>query len=468
MNAGKLIRAAAGRKRLCDCLFDKQQEVDACEDRLIATLTPRRAGKTLLICVMLLDRASKTKDGQYLYVGLTRPSAKRIAWRILKQLNRDYHLGAHFLESELAVQLPSGAQLWLLGADQENWIDRIYGSYYNDVAVDEAGSFAINLRKVIYDVLKPCCADKRGRIYMTGTPQDATNTFFYEVTRPELARREPGWRVFTWSTLDNPFMREQWEEEMRELHKQNPRIEHTPGFRRHYLGQWVKQREGNVYLFDELTNVVTRTPDLGGFKFILGLDFGWDDAQAFVVGAWSPRDPCWYALEAYKEKGMTLDRAAARIRDYQAKYPGLTIIGDPARKQLLMELVERFRLPVGLAPKEEKHAWIELANTDMVLGKIKAVQGPCEQLIDEITDLKKFYKNPDGSGDWEEHPKQANDCCDCMLYAWRWARHWQYQEQPKGPQAGTPAAADAEAQRMLEDEMEKARMKKEKRSWWRR
>jgi hypothetical protein len=51
----------------------------------------------------------------------------------------------------------------------------------------------------------------------------------------------------------------------------------------HYRGQWVTDLKGNVYLYTR-NNSIARVPDaVVGYQTILGIDFGWDDAQAFVA-----------------------------------------------------------------------------------------------------------------------------------------------------------------------------------------
>lgn len=464
--ARRHANAVAAVAALYSAMFAEQRVVARCSAPKIAVLTPRRAGKTRLICTIFLADAIKKVDGQYLYLALTRPSAKRIAWSIFKSLNREFKLGCKFLEADLCVVTPSGSRIYLLGVDQANWVDRVFGMYLDAAAIDEAASYQIDIEKFIKDVLKPCLADRRGQVYMVGTPQDNIHCFFFDVTRPEEEKREPGWEVFTWSTLDNPYMKDQWEQEIAEQKAINPAIEVTPGFRRHYLGQWVVERINNVYLYDEMTNEVRAAPPRHPEdRYTLGLDFGWDDAQAFVVGLYNPTSPTFYALEAYKEPHMTLDKAAERVRAYQEKYPGIRIVGDPARKQLMMELVVRFSLPIDVAEKTEKHAIIELFNTDLVLGKTKLVMPECTQLKREITTLTKLYKFRDNTGKWEEHPKQPNDCCDCLLYAWRDARHYLFQERPRGPDAGTPEYFNMMASKMEEQEMKRAQSRKG-RSWW--
>jgi hypothetical protein len=351
--------------------------------------------------------------------------------------------------------------------DQVNWIERLYGLYLDLAVIDEAASYQIDIRKLISDVLRPSTADRRGKIVLIGTPQDNINCYFYDVTRPEVDKREPGWDVHTWSTYDNPGMREQWTIEIKELRAKNPNIELTPGFRRHYMGQWVVERINNVYMFDRAANLVREAPQPHvEDRFTLGIDFGWDDAQAFSVGLYNPNYPVFYVLESWKQRHMTLDKAAQRVVAYQQKYPRLRIVGDPARKQLMMELVVRFHIPVEVAEKHEKQAVIELFNTDLILGKTKFVEGACAPLVEEMENLVKAFENADGTGKWKEHPKQPNDCCDTVLYAWRDARHFLWKEKPPAPEKGTPEYFNAIADRMLEQELEQFNRRKN-RDWWR-
>ena len=58
-----------------------------------------------------------------------------------------------------------------------------------------------------------------------------------------------GWSGHRWSALDNPYIRENWLQEIADLKAANPRIEETPLFQQHYLGRWVIDDSRLVYRY---------------------------------------------------------------------------------------------------------------------------------------------------------------------------------------------------------------------------
>jgi len=81
------------------------------------------------------------------------------------------------------------------------------------VVIDEAQAFGIDLRQLVYGVLKPAVADYRGTIVLTGTPGNLIKGLFFDVTNG----REAGWSGHRWTTYDNPYMAEQWAGEIADL-----------------------------------------------------------------------------------------------------------------------------------------------------------------------------------------------------------------------------------------------------------
>lgn len=478
-------------------LFAAQRQVVDHPARLKAVLTPRRAGKTMMACAWLLSEAKKHPGAKLLYVALTRPNAKDIAWEMFKVLDKRYRLGAHFQKSELEITLPNGAKILLRGADQENWIKKLEGQEFLLIIVDESGLYEISVRNLVYDSLKPMVDSCGGTLVLIGRPGIVKIGLFWDITRPDKRKEAKGadgawvvtdkkgastWAVFNWSTLDNPHVAERWRKEIEDKIRINPDIVHDPGFRRNYLGEWADGGEGMVYSFSE-ANIIESYEPMGGDEFGCTFDCGWDDAQAFMVGCWNPRRAELVILESFKKQHMPLNTppndpenqgAIQRMESYQRRYPGLRMWGDPAKKQLFMEFANRFGQCVNPAQKEEKHDNIELMNNDWTLRKILVVRATNQQFIDEVQALKKHIEKQiadaalggeERPGDWKEHPRLANDLCDCGLYLWRHSMHYRFEEPEEHPKPGTPEALEAEIAAHWESERQKA-AERQQHEWW--
>ena len=448
-----------------------------------AVLTPRRAGKTEMACAWILDWAIKYPGRKFLYVALTRPNAKDIAWLIFKRLFEKYELGNMadcFHESALEIHLPNGSIVMLRGADQPQWVSRLEGQEFKLVIIDEAAQFSLNIRPLVYNSIAPMIA-KEGTVCLISRPGDVKFGLFFELTCDENRARpqEEGggwsfvdkkggrtWQVFNWSTFDNPFMAEAWRKEIKEQLDNNPALASDPRFRRHYFGEWAEDSDKNVYAFDEGRNIVEEWVPMDGDCFGASTDFGWNDAQAFCVGCWNQRRPDFIILESFSKPEFPLKDTLATMESYQHRYPGLLMWGDPARKQLYMEMAIRFGEGgvVNPAEKSEKQDFQKLFNNDMLLGRTKIVRATNEQMIDEMKKLKKVIKE---DGTWIEHPRQPNDLCDVALYTWRQSMHFRYRDEVKGPAPGTPEHSDMVAKQIWEQEAAK-RAANQRREWWRK
>ena len=77
----------------------------------------RRAGKTHLAAVGLVDAAVKFPGTLVPYITLSIKNARRILWTTLRQLEGRYAMGMEFLENALTVKFPNGSQIILGGGE---------------------------------------------------------------------------------------------------------------------------------------------------------------------------------------------------------------------------------------------------------------------------------------------------------------------------------------------------------------
>jgi hypothetical protein len=229
-----------------DPSFPAQSAFIEDQAKLKVVLCTRRSGKSYGAGLYLYCEAYETPGVSCLYIALTRDSAKKIMWKdVLKPINRKLGLGTRFNETELTATLPNGSIIYVLGVDStEEEKKKLLGQKYKLVVIDEAASFTIDLNELVYGVLKPAVTDYRGTICMIGMPGNLKKGLFFELTNgqdPGIAGTwsKMGWSGHRWSALDNPYIRENWLQEIADLKAANPRIEETPLFQQHYLGRWV-------------------------------------------------------------------------------------------------------------------------------------------------------------------------------------------------------------------------------------
>lgn len=415
--------------------------------RMKALLCTRRAGKSYAAGLMLLEAAYKNPNVSCLYVALTRASAKRIMWKdVLKTIDREQGLNCRFNETELSVTLPNGSIIYLLGMDaDEQEKEKALGQKFKAVAVDEAASYNVDLNEIVYGILKPATADYRGTIAMIGTPGNMKRGLFYELTKgqnPGEAGQwtKDGWSCYRWTAFENPKVADQWKAEIEDLRLANPLIEETPLFQQHYLGKWVVNTTNLVYRFNDEKNVFDELPKLGlggRWRYVLGIDLGFNDPTAWVVCAYHDFDRTLYVLGAHKKERCDITEVADQTRKLMGRFEFDRIIIDNANKQAVEEMRRRHDIPLTAAEKTGKSDFIELMNADFVSGWIKLHRKAAAPLIDEygllIWDERSQRR--------EEHPAAPNHCADAALYAWRHCYQWLADaRQPNGLRYGREEA----------------------------
>jgi hypothetical protein len=466
----KLERLKSGiRPAFCDPAFPEQTAFIRDQNRFKVAFCTRRAGKSLGSVDWLIDGAHDSPGSDSLFLGLTRESTRRAAWKNgVKLSDKRFRLGGRFNETELSYALKNGSSITLLGMDADpKQMDKVLGGKLKRVVIDEAGSFNIDLTALIFEKLKPALADLRGEIALIGTPTNLKRGPFYELTKGQNASipgrwLKDGWSCHRWSALQNPYMQAQWEEDIAQLKAQTPNIEEVPWFIQQYLGRWVIDTSKLVYRYLEGRNDFRELPrfvgDRGRWHYVLAVDLGYDpDPSSFTVCAYHDFDPTLYILESDKETRLDVTDVANRTKAMRIRYDFDAMVVDNANKQAVEELKRRHDLPFVAADKTGKADFIEIMNAEFIKGKIKLDPERCAPLAEEYSGL--IWD--DRSARREEHPKCANHCTDGALYGWRKCYQYLSEIQVPPPKTGTPEWMAKEVERMRAEEEEELRRQKE-------
>jgi hypothetical protein len=460
-------------------------------------LCTRRAAKTYSVGGEYIDDARSFPGAKYLFLGLTRETARNQFWvDVLKNLDDRYNIGIKFNESRLEAVLPNGARIQLVGADaNEKEKRKQLGGKNRKITIDEAQDWRIDLKPFVYDTLLPTVADLRGSIALIGTPGNNVNGFFHQVTKGSKAgyvspesEREPGWSGHSWTTHQNPYMAAQFSEQIAKRIAANPRVVETPGFRQMYLGEWVIDLEARCYKYDPSRNVFKDLPVFGSgeWHYVLGVDLGYfPDPSAFVLTAYHDYSPILFIIKTWKQWKMDITDVANRIRKFygivekeggQISY----LVIDGANKQAVEEMRRRHGLPLQAADKRGKEDFIEIMNSELILGNI---QLNLEAADGVQNDEKEHHESLSLADEWEgliwdpnappgsrkEHPGCPNHLCDGALYNWRWCYTYLHQNEPKLPPAGSAEWQKREAdrmQRMEEEALENKQANEKQMSGW--
>lgn len=426
----EIVRQAEAQRNIPDVLslaFPKQREFILDPSQKKAIWCTRRSAKSYTDGLHHFHTALNHPGCNTLFVGLTRASSKAIIWKdVLKDIDRKLGIGASFNETELTVTLPNGSVIYVTGADaDENEMYKLLGRKFKLVTIDEASMYTINLRNLVYGILGPAMADQMGTIVLSGTSSDFPRGLFFDITTGV----EHGWKLFIWSAHDNPHVAKHWQETLDEIKRERPLYMDTPQFKQWYLNQWVVDEEKLVYRFDPQKNLIKALPVLpsDGWSYVLGVDTGWEDDNAFVLTAYHVNDPNLYVLKTYAKKKLTFDQVVQVIQEFMndKDHAPSRVIIDGANKQGVESMKQRSTIPFEYAEKQDKATFIELCNSDLVQAKIKYLDNDFNRPLWQeqmslvwVTDGDKI-KYPK-----KEHPNLPNHRCDAFLYSWRMGYHY--------------------------------------------
>ena len=133
----------------------------------------RRFGKTVMVLNHLIRSAlqNKNHNPRLAYIAPTYKQAKSIAWDYLKYYTKNIP-GTKWNESELRCDLINGSRITLLSSEN---FDSIRGIYLDICAIDEVAQISQGL---IDEVITPALSDRRGKMFLIGTPKGMNNIFY--------------------------------------------------------------------------------------------------------------------------------------------------------------------------------------------------------------------------------------------------------------------------------------------------
>lgn len=451
-----VVDSAAKAEIIASMRFTKQELLARDPSRFKAALCGRRAGKSLGALSIAAEACLRKPHSTWVICGLTRPSIKRIYWRILKKLNEDLELNLQFNETELTANFSNKSQLIFSGADNASEIEKLRGNAFDGVIVDECKSFNLVLfAELIEDVLEPALSDRRGTLILIGTPGKILAGVFYQASctpavrvgeKKVLSNAKYGseqwandkfvWSLHTWTAEDNEAKPEIWADHL-ERKERKGWTDDNATWCREYLGLWVSDNNTRVYHyipgphdFSHEFNGWNGLPEGHNWYIVEGIDIGFDDAFALVLWAYSDTSPVLYNIYSFAQPGMNVADIARFVQEVEKEY------GEPdARvadrgglgKLILATLAEEYNLFFEAADKKEKQDHIELFNTDLDRGLVKIEHN--SQLAAEMAEHRWEIKH----GKRIESDATPNDVCDAALYAFRYCEHRRAKPRDSGP-----------------------------------
>lgn len=366
-----------------------------------------------------------------------RVHARESVMPLMLEIIEKYNLDVKINRLDLTYRFENGSQLLLAGADREDRHRQFKGTRNDLIIIDEAQDWYTDIKRLCQWV-RPSLADRRGRMFIQGTPGDVASGYFFEICNGQ----HPEWTLVKTGAFENPHTAEQIEEDLQILELTNPNARQLPWVRRQYFGEWCVDDRQNVIKVDAATNYIYSWHPEADDKYVIGVDWG-DDRAAFVVGTYNPRRYPWLIyLEAQLMQEMLVQDYATCIRGLMERYPRAVVVADPGgmAKAMKREMETVYKIPMIRAEKEDRLANVEMLGSDISLGLIKLFNRndpkhpEDHELARQWRQLVWMQRHRSGMRE-ESHPR---DLHDAALYVRRYAHPYLHREEDLGPKVGTP------------------------------
>lgn len=443
----ELVKRKTRPFKLTDYLFDKQLAFVTDPSSFKIAVTTRRSGKSTSCVADLTNECINTSGITCLYITLSRKNAKRLVWPEFKRINRIYNLGGEANESDLTITYPNGSVLYLSGASDRSDIENFRGMAIKKVYIDEGQSFPDYIRELIDDVISPALMDYNGTLCLIGTPGPIPSGFFFEISQNKE------WSQHFWSFFDNPHLAKKsglTHEQMlaKELKRRGVPVT-DPSIQREWFGRWVMDKDSLVYKYNADKDHYTELPKHIQWNYVLGVDLGFDDADALAVLAWSGSCKEAYLVHESTHKHQGITELVGQIESLRIRYDFTKIVIDTAGlgKKIGEEISKRYKIAVTPAEKARKLEYIELMNDALRTGVLRAKSNGLFASDAMRVEWDNDRSRPDKR---VISSRFHSDICEAVLYAWREVYAYTYHVEAKAPQEGSPQWLDELEQKALE------------------
>jgi hypothetical protein len=362
--------------RLEDFLFAEQLKFIEDPANYATACCSRRSGKTVAAAAALIHEAISRPKVNCLYITLARSNAKKLIWPELLEINREYALGGVPNTSDLSITFRNGSVIYCSGAKDKKEIEKFRGIGNLVLCIiDESQSFGSYIEELIEDVISKALFDYNGKLRLLGTPGKVPTGYFYD------ACHSSQWSSHKWTMHQNPWLLKKSgktpEQLIQEDLQRTGLTLNSPRVLRECFGQWATDLDSLVFRYQPEINHYEELPQ-GNWRYVIGIDIGYLDADAIAVLGWTEHDNTVYLVEEFVQakQGITelIDTVTALVQKYRPINVVMDTGGSGGRK-LQEEINKRYRIGIQAADKANKNAHIEILNDALRTGRFKAKKG---------------------------------------------------------------------------------------------
>ena len=366
----------------------------------------RRFGKTVCMINHLIKSAlmCKHKNPRFAYIAPTFKQAKSIAWDYMKQFTAKIP-ATKFNETELRVDLPNGARITLLGAENS---DGLRGIYLDGCVIDEYANIE---GKLFAEIIRPALSDRKGYCVFIGTPAGMNNNF-YDLF--QHANGADDWFNYKAKASDTKIVDPEELEKAREVMGEKKYLQE-------FECDWIANIEGAIF-GDEVAKLddkkqLARVPYDPTLPVSTSWDLGVADHSAIIF--FQQKGTAIQIIDYHEERGHGLPHYIQLLNEkpyvYKEHYAPHDIevqeFGNgKTRREIAYQLGIRFKVVPKLPVEEGIHA------VTMLLNRCWIDTDHCKSLIDALRHYHRKYIDKNRMfrskpvHDWSSH------ACDAMRY----------------------------------------------------
>ncbi|CAM6005204.1 unnamed protein product [Sphagnum balticum] len=303
--------------------------------------------------------------------------------------------------------------------------------------------------------------DYAGTLCLIGTPGPVPAGFFAEVSG-EVQEKQAvaeSWSKHAWTFFDNPFITQKSGKTHQELLDRELRRRGVdiidPSIQREWFGKWVLDSNSLWIRYSATINHYITLPTIVPQKwtYAMGIDLGYDDADAIAIVAWCDTDPTTYLVEEAIVAKQGLTELVEQIQKLQKKYDIVKMVIDEGGlgKKLAEEIRRRHQIPVEAADKARKQENVEFLNDCLRTGRFKAKSASRFAQDSMLVEIDREKSTPDKI---KVSDKYHSDIIDAVLYIFKESPAYAFQAEPAKLQYGSKEWADAEQGRMWDAAVE--------------
>ncbi len=442
-------------------LFGKQLSFVEDPHSFKVAVCSRRSGKTVACAAHLIDTALKTSEVVCLYITLSRNNAKKLIWREIKKILHKYNIPAALDQQELSVTFTNGSIIYCSGAKDDSEIEKFRGLPIKLCYIDECQSFREYIRDLVDDIIAPALLDHAGDLCLIGTPGAIPSGYFAEICGqvPEKVFASEAWTNHHWTFFDNPYFPAVISGKYthhqllnRELKRRGVTVD-DPSIQREWFGKWVLDPDSLWIRYSRERNHFD-----GGehpkknYNYIMGIDLGFNDADAICVLAWSEKDHTTYLVHELVVAKQGLTELVDQIKEISSMYPISKMVIDEGGlgKKLAEEMRRRHGLPVQAADKARKQENVAFLNDALRTGKFKAKADSKFAQDTYLVEIDRSKSRPDKI---KLSDKYHSDIIDAVLYAFKESPAYAFTVPKEPPKPGSPQWNTEQQDSLFDDAM---------------